>query len=382
MMTVKMNRSTVPLTLLAPIAWGTTYLTITQLLPAGRPLFVAAARVVPAGLLLIAIGAVHARWRPRGREWGRHFLVGLCNFGLFFPLLTVAVYRLPGGVAAAAGGLSPLLVALLSWQLVRRRPSRAEVVVGIVAALGVGMVVVRPGAHLDTLGVLAAIGSNVTFSLATVLTKRFPSPPHRLAATGWQLLLGGAVLVPLALGMEGAPPPWTGSSLLGFAWLSLGCTGVAFVVWYDGVRRLPTVAPPLLGLAAPVTGATLGWIVLGQSLSMVQLVGFALTIGAIAFGALSGSGRSAAHDGGEAVEDVGEPRRQRAAAGADDVRLAEVEEDVASVQFTDDGLRVRVLDRHVVAAPRRVARGGGLQPELVAEVDGEARQCAALGVDG
>ena len=43
-------------TVLAPIAWGTTYVTVTQLLPAGRPLLVAAMRVLPAGVLLVAAG--------------------------------------------------------------------------------------------------------------------------------------------------------------------------------------------------------------------------------------------------------------------------------------------------------------------------------------
>ena len=38
------------LTVLAPIAWGTTYITVTELLPAGRPLLVATMRVLPAGL--------------------------------------------------------------------------------------------------------------------------------------------------------------------------------------------------------------------------------------------------------------------------------------------------------------------------------------------
>ena len=90
-------------TLLAPVSWGTTYLTITQLLPAGRPLLVAAMRVLPAGLALLAAGSIRQWWRPRGGAWGRTALLATFNFGLFFPLLAVAVYRLPGGVAAAVG---------------------------------------------------------------------------------------------------------------------------------------------------------------------------------------------------------------------------------------------------------------------------------------
>ncbi len=272
------------LTVLAPVAWGTTYLTITELLPPGRPFLVAALRVVPAGVVLLALGRVVSNWRPHHVEWLHSGLIALFNFGLFFPLLIVGVYRLPGGVAAAVGGLQPIFVAVLTWLVGGRRPRRRDVVVGIVAALGVGLVVVRPGAHLDPVGVLAAIGANLSFSVAVVLTKRFPTPPNRIAATGWQLLIGGALLVPMTLVAEGRPPHLTQQHLIGFAYLSLVCTALAFVLWFDGVRRLPAAAPPLLGLAAPVTGAALGWIVLGQSLSGLQLVGFAVTIGAIVHG--------------------------------------------------------------------------------------------------
>ena len=258
-------------------------------------------RVVPAGLLLVGVGLVTTRWRPHGREWGRTALLALFNFGLFFPLLVVAVQRLTGGTAAAVGGLQPLLVAGLSWLLAGRRPARAEVVVGVVAAVGVSLVVVRPGAALDIVGVLAAITANVAFATGVVLTKRFPAPADRVAATGWQLLVGGALLVPLMFAVEGAPPALTGRNIAGFAYLSVVATALAFLVWFNGIRRLPAAAPPLLGLAAPVTGATLGWIVRGEALSALQLLGFAITLGAIVQGtrrgasARSGDARLAPH---------------------------------------------------------------------------------------
>jgi probable blue pigment (indigoidine) exporter len=272
-------------TVLAPIAWGTTYVTITKLLPADRPLLVAAMRVVPAAIAVLVVARIVSPWRPRGHDWWRTGVLALFNFGLFFPLLAVAVYRLPGGVAAAAGGLQPLLVAGLTWLSSRRKPSRRDIEIAFVAAVGVALVVVRPNAGIDTVGVLAALAANLSFATGVVLTKRFPSPPNRLAATAWQLLLGGALLVPLMLVVEGTPPPLSTGNLAGFAYLSLVGTALAFVLWFNGIRRLPTAAPPLLGLAAPITGATLGWVVLGQSLSPLQLAGFAITLSAIAYGA-------------------------------------------------------------------------------------------------
>lgn len=272
-------------TLLAPISWGTTYVVITELLPDGRPLLVATMRVLPSGLVLLIAGALTSRWRPRGAEWSRTGMLAVFNFGLFFPLLVVAVYRLPGGVAAAVGGLQPLLVAALSWLIVGRRLRALDLAVGAVAALGVGLVVIRPGAGPDPVGLLAAVGANVSFAVGVVLTKHFPTPSSRLAATGWQLLMGGTILVPLTSLVEGAPPALTAGNVAGFAYLSLVATALAFMLWFNGVRRLTAAAPPLLGLAAPVTGAVLGWALLGQSLSSLQLTGFVVTLAAIAYGA-------------------------------------------------------------------------------------------------
>lgn len=298
------RRAVIALTALAPISWGTTYVTVTELLPHGRPLFVATMRVVPAGLVLLAAGFVTSRWRPRGAEWWRLAKLGVFNFGLFFPLLITAVYRLPGGVAAAVGGLQPILVAALAWPLAGRKPRARELLIGGVAAAGVALVAIRPGAHLDAVGLLAAAGANASFAVGVVLTKRSSPPPNRLSATGWQLLIGGAMLLPLTALVDGAPPALSARNLAGFAYLSLVCTALAFVIWFNGIRSLPHSVPPLLGLAAPITGAVVGWIALGQSLSPVQLVGFCVVIGAMTRSIESGSAEQQADDGSSPGETI------------------------------------------------------------------------------
>ena len=239
--------------------------------------------------MLVVAGLWSSRWRPRGAEWGRTALLALCNFGLFFPLLVVAVYRLPGGVAAAAGGLQPLLVAGLSGLLIGRRPPRRELVVGVVAMLGVGLIVVRPGADIDAVGVLAAVAANVSFAVGVVLTKRFPAPPNRSAATGWQLLLSALLLVPLSAVVEGRPPVPTARNLLGFGYLGLVATAPRSSCGSPGSdacrrrRRRCSVSPR----RSPVrcSGGSC-WISRCRS---IQLAGFAVTLGAIAYGAVLGA---------------------------------------------------------------------------------------------
>jgi probable blue pigment (indigoidine) exporter len=276
-------------TVTAPILWGTTYLTVTELLPGVHPLAIAAMRVAPAGLVLLAVARSTGWWVPAGTDWLRTSALSMANFGVFFPLLTIAVERLPGGVAAAFGGMQPLFVAVLARVLLGTRPTAGGLGVALVAGLGVTLVAIRPGAGLDPVGIAAAIAANGSFALGVVLTKRFGPPLHRIAATGWQLLVAATVLVPLALAVDGPPSVPTGANIAGYVHLSLVATAGASLIWFQGIAGLPVVAPPLLGLAAPITGATLGWIVLDQHLTTLQLAGLATTIAAIAYGAIASS---------------------------------------------------------------------------------------------
>lgn len=98
------------LTALAPAVWGSTYLVTTEMLPAGYPMTVAMLRALPAGLLLM----LFIRQLPKGIWWGRIFVLGALNFAVFWWLLFVSAYRLPGGVAATVGAIQPLIVLLLS----------------------------------------------------------------------------------------------------------------------------------------------------------------------------------------------------------------------------------------------------------------------------
>ena len=280
-------------TLLAPISWGTTYITVTEFLPAGRPLTLAAVRVLPAGLALAAFGFLRTGWRPQGSDWWRTAAIATFSFALFFPLLIISTYRMPGGVAAAAGGLQPMFVTGFTSLLSRTRPRAKDLVIGLAAAFGVMLVVSRPGVGFDAVGIGAAVAATASFAFGVVLTKRFPIPGDRIAATGWQLSLSALVLVPLAWFVEGPVTGLTAPHIGAFAYLSLVATGVAFVLWFSGIGRLPTAAPPLLGLAAPITGAVLGWIVLGESLAPTQLAGFAITITAIVAGVSLADDRTA-----------------------------------------------------------------------------------------
>ena len=278
-------------TALAPTVWGSTYLVTTEMLPADRPLLAAAARALPVGLLLVIMFGL----LPKGSWWWRSFVLGTLNIGLFFALLFVAAYRLPGGVAATVGAVQPLLVAFLAWPLLRDRLSLGKVMAGALGILGVALLVLRGEAALDAVGVLAALAGAVSMATGVVLTKRWTErlgrPAPLFAFTAWQLVAGGAVLTVLALIVEGLPPRFTVENGAGFLYLGVVGTALAYALWFRGIERLPASATSFLSLMSPLSASVLGIVVLGQAYTTWQGAGVALVIAAVLLGQISGAGR-------------------------------------------------------------------------------------------
>ena len=268
------------LTAVAPVAWGTTYLVTQTWLPPERPLFSAAVRALPIGLVILTA----RRELPRGAWWWRAGLLGVLNIGAFFALLFLAAYRLPGGLAATMTALSPLVVMGLAWPLAGERASGLGLLGGALGLFGVGLLVLRSDAAPDVVGIGAALAAVGLSALGFTLVRRWQPPTDLLTFTGWQLVAGGLFLTPLALVVEGPPPPLDGRTLLAYAYLGLVGTGLAYVAWFTGVRRLGAGPTSLIGLVNPVVGTALGVSFAGETFGPAQSLGTLLALSGVVMG--------------------------------------------------------------------------------------------------
>ncbi|MEQ9693100.1 EamA family transporter [Shimia sp. SDUM112013] len=273
-----MPRSTdIFLTALAPAVWGSTYLVTTETLPDGYPITLAALRALPAGLLLLVV----TRCLPPRAWLGKTFLLGSFNFALFWVLLFVAAYRLPGGVAATLGSLQAMIVIFMARGWLGTPIRLGAVVAAATGVLGVGLLLVSPDAQLDPIGIVAGIGGAASMAAGTVLSRKWQPPVSALSFTAWQLTAGGLILLPLALMLEPPLPTLTPLNFAGLAWLGLIGAALTYALWFRGVARIEPGAVAMLGMMSPVTAVTLGWVWLGQSLSLVQAFGAVIILGSV-----------------------------------------------------------------------------------------------------
>ncbi|MBS0521448.1 MAG: EamA family transporter [Proteobacteria bacterium] len=265
------------LTAVAPAVWGSTYLVTTQFLPQGYPLTVSLLRALPAGLLLLLL----VRQLPTGVWWRRVLILGALNFSIFWWLLFVAAYRLPGGVAATVGAIQPLIVILLARPLLGSPIRTLAVAASLIGIAGVALLILTPAAALDGVGIVAGLAGAVSMAAGTVLTRLWRPPVSSLTFTAWQLTAGGLLLLPAALWFEPALPPLTAANVGGFVYLGIVGAALTYFLWFRGLGRLePAVVSPL-ALLSPVTAVLLGWGLLAQRLTPAQIVGMVMVLGSV-----------------------------------------------------------------------------------------------------
>lgn len=262
------------LTAIAPAIWGSTYLVTTQFLPDGYALTAAMLRALPAGVLLLLV----VRRLPTGIWWARALVLGALNFSIFWWLLFISAYRLPGGMAATVGAIQPLIVVLLAYPVLGSPIRALSVIAALAGMAGVALLILTPQAALDPLGIAAGLAGAVSMAGGTVLSRRWQPPVPALTFAAWQLTAGGLLLVPAALWLEPPLPALTGANILGFAYLGLIGAALTYILWFRGIARLEPSEVAPLGLLSPVTAVVLGWWFLSQHLTPAQLVGMAVVL--------------------------------------------------------------------------------------------------------
>lgn len=165
--------------------------------------------------------------------------------------------------------------------MLNQRLTTKIVVAGLAGVVGVSLLVLRANAALDGLGVAAALGGAAVMAAGVVLSKRWVSPARLLATTGWQLVAGGVVLLPLTFLIEDLPATLTAQNIAGYVYLSTIGAAISYALWFRGIKLLKATQVTFLGLLSPVVATLVGWLALGQDLTAAQLLGVIVVLTAM-----------------------------------------------------------------------------------------------------
>src|SRR5271154_6244612 len=205
--------------------WGSTFLAIRIGVREVPPLLLAGMRFFAAGVVLYAWMRATGTRSPTRREWVSVTLLAVLIFLVDYGLVFWAEQRVPSGITAVMLATIPVFTALLEILILRTQQLTLRLGIALVVGLaGVAVLVSHSvsfgDAPIERSGAIALVVGAISWSLASVLSRKLALPPSKVMSSGAQMLVGGILLAltAAALGEFRDFHPWTISRA---AWLSL-----------------------------------------------------------------------------------------------------------------------------------------------------------------
>jgi drug/metabolite transporter (DMT)-like permease len=282
--------------LVAPFfLWGTAMVAMKGVLPHTTPLFVAAMRLIPAGVIVLIFAAIAKRPQPQGwKPWLWIGAFALIDGTLFQGFLATGLVRTTAGLGSVTIDSQPLAVAVLSAWLFQERIGVIGISGLVIGFLGISCIAL-PAEWLsqfiaspltsqidltalfdrgEWLMILAAL----SMAIGTVLIRFIVRYADPVVATAWHMMIGG---IPLAIGsLLWESNQWTeidSSGWLAIAYSTVFGSAISYGLFFYFASQGNLTSLSSLTFLTPVFALLFGSLYLGETLDSLQWFGVSLT---------------------------------------------------------------------------------------------------------
>jgi drug/metabolite transporter (DMT)-like permease len=251
-----------------------------------EPLMFFTIRFLLAGILLLGYSYGIKKSRlPIGTEWKQLTIFGAFNTALYLGIFIIALQYITAGVTTLAIALNPLFISLMSSFLSKRKVTLTE---WISIGLGISGVFLASYPLLNTqevtaLGLLLLALSMVAYSYGSVYYASINWKLDRVTINGWQVFIGGLLILPLAFLFHAQPNHFDFSFWVSLAWLIVPVSIIAVQLWLV-LLKTDAVRASIWLYLCPIFGYLYSAILLEETLSMHTWVGTALVLCAVFIG--------------------------------------------------------------------------------------------------
>ncbi len=203
-------------------------------LQSAEPLTLFTIRFLLAGAILLGYVVVSKKWQiPTKKEWIQITIFGAFNTTLYLGIFIIALGDVAAGITALMLALNPLLISVLSaiWM---KRPVAAREWLSIALGMTGVSIATYPlleDGYATVFGVVLLVLSMLTYSIGAVYYASVKWSLSRSVINGWQVLIGGLLLLPFTLIFEGEGTNYDIKFWLSEAWLIIPVSIAAVQLW-------------------------------------------------------------------------------------------------------------------------------------------------------
>ena len=250
-----------------------------------QPLVIAEVRFAMASAILLCFAHLVLRHRlPVKKEWRQLAIYGFLNISIYLGLYVMAMQNITAGIGALAVASNPVFISFLSVFYLKKRLTIAVLLSILVCTLGV-LCAAWPllgSAEVNAKGLLLLLASMLSYSVGSIyFSARDWNGLSLLVINGWQTLLGGLFLLPIALLFyQSSANRFNATFWLSVSWLAIPVSIVAVQLWLWLLQKNAVRAGLWLFLC-PLFGFVLAAWLVKDPISSYTIVGIGLVTGGL-----------------------------------------------------------------------------------------------------
>jgi drug/metabolite transporter (DMT)-like permease len=270
----------------ACLAWGTTWPALKIALDGIPPFSMRVGTCALGAAALFAIALLQGRgMRIHGAMARVHLVVAGClNVAMFTILSAFAQLSTTTSRVAVVSYTMPIWAALFARFVLGERLTPMRGISLLLCIAGLTVLIYPLLGSSALIGLALALATAVSWAIGTVYLKWARIEADPLALAGWQVMVALVATIAGLLLVEGSlhvwPVDW--KSLVALAYSGLAGSAIAYLLWFEVVRRLPATTASLGVLGSPVIGVIGSMLVLGEQITLADAIGFALIFAAAA----------------------------------------------------------------------------------------------------
>jgi len=261
------------------------YLLILRGLQAAPPLAFGGVRTLLGGITLLAVAWLSGQpVIPAKKLWTWIPWVALTATTLTFGSMFLSPSFAGAGLASILGNAQPFFIALIASMFLNERLSRQQLIALGCGLIGILIIILPTVAGQDNLlltGTLLALTTSLAAAIGTVLGRHLKLAGSLLAFSGWQLIVGGAALLLLSLGISEPSIHWSAEFLVILVLLGIFNSAVITCAWFWLLQKEKASSLGIFLFLIPVLGVLWALLFRGEQPQPNAILGGLLILGAV-----------------------------------------------------------------------------------------------------
>ncbi|SIR86697.1 EamA domain-containing membrane protein RarD [Peribacillus simplex] len=273
--------------ILASSIWGGMYVVVKVVVAVIPPLELVWMRYLIALVALVIIGFVTKQnWRIRRQHFGIIIAIAIIGYVISIVTQETGTMLSTAQMGAIITSTTPAFMVLFASIILKERLTFKKAISVSLATIGVIIIVGIDDIDMSSLlGGVSLIIAALTWALMSVLIKLLPGDYSQIVVNTYATLIAFVVLTPLVITRL---PKININDLMnptifgGIIYLGVISTAIAFLLWNRGLQMLNASSGGVFFFFQPVVGTLLGWLILGETISITFWIGsFLILIGVL-----------------------------------------------------------------------------------------------------